>query len=82
MSRERQERQINEQIREIEVGVIELKASNGARFTIKQLEKTKRSLEVRLAKLLDSKKRDDVVTFEQLGVDRLYVDEAHNFKDL
>ena len=82
MSRERQERMIREQIWEIEDGIRELKDSNGERFSIKQLEKTKRSLELRLTKLLDSKKRDDVVTFEQLGVDRLYVDEAHNFKNL
>ena len=82
MSRERQERLLNEQLWEIEQGIKELKASNGERYSIKGLEKTKRSLEARLAKLLDSKKRDDVVTFEQLGVDRLYVDEAHNFKNL
>jgi len=59
-----------------------LKESNGERFSIKQLEKTKKSLQARLTKLLESKKRDDVVTFEQLGVDRLFVDEAHNFKNL
>jgi N12 class adenine-specific DNA methylase len=82
MSRERQERQIREQIWEIEEGIREIKASRGERFTIKQLEKTKRSLELRLIKLLDSKKRDDVVTFEQLGVDRLNIDESHNFKNL
>ncbi|MCL2774901.1 MAG: SNF2-related protein [Oscillospiraceae bacterium] len=82
MSQERQERLLNEQIWEIEEGIRELKASNGERFSIKQLEKTKKSLEVRLAKLLESKKRDDVVTFEQLGVDRLFIDEAHAFKDL
>jgi N12 class adenine-specific DNA methylase len=82
MSRERQERMIREQIWEIEDGIRELRNTNGERFSIKQLEKTKRGLELRLTKLLDSKKRDDVVTFEQLGVDRLYVDEAHNFKNL
>ena len=82
MSRERQERQIREQILEIEDGIRAMKASNCERFSIEQLEKTKRSLENRLTKLLDSKKRDDVVTYEQLGVDRLYVDEAHNFKNL
>jgi N12 class adenine-specific DNA methylase len=82
MSRERQERQVREQIWEIEQGIRELKDTNGERFSIKQLEKTKRGLENRLAKLLDSKRRDDVVTFEQLGVDRLYVDEAHGFKNL
>jgi N12 class adenine-specific DNA methylase len=82
MSRERQERQIREQIWEIEQGIRELKDTNGERFSIKQLEKTKRGLEKRLTKLLDGKRRDDVVTFEQLGVDRLYVDEAHGFKNL
>lgn len=82
MSRERQERLINEQLWEIEDGIMDLKSNNGERFSIKQLEKTRKNLEVRLAKLNDSKKRDDVVTFEQLGVDRLYVDEAHNFKNL
>jgi len=82
ISRERQERHINEQIWEIEEGIRELKASDGERFTIKQLEKTKKSLGVRLKELLDSKKRDDVVTFEQLGVDRLFVDESHYFKNL
>jgi N12 class adenine-specific DNA methylase len=56
-----------------------LKESNGERFSIKQLEKTKRSLETRLSRLLDAKRRDDVVTFEQLGVDRLFVDESHYF---
>jgi N12 class adenine-specific DNA methylase len=82
MSRERQERLIREQIWEVEQGIRELKDNNGERFSIKQLEKTKKSLETRLTKLLDSKKRDDVVTFEQLGCDRLYIDEAHNFKNL
>jgi N12 class adenine-specific DNA methylase len=82
MSRERQERQMREQIWEVEEGIRELKESNGERFSIKQLEKTKRSLEARLTKLLESKKRDDVVTFEELGVDRLYIDEAHGFKNL
>jgi N12 class adenine-specific DNA methylase len=82
LSKERQERLLREQLEEIEDGIRELKDSNGERFSIKQLEKTKRNLEVRLSKLLDAKKRDDVVTFEQLGCDRLYVDEAHNFKNL
>jgi N12 class adenine-specific DNA methylase len=82
MSRERQERLLNEQLWEIEEGIAELKESNGERFSIKQLEKTKKSLETRLAKLLDAKRRDDVVTFEQLGVDRLFIDEAHGFKNL
>jgi N12 class adenine-specific DNA methylase/adenine-specific DNA methylase len=82
MSAERQERQICEQLWETEEGIRELKASNGERFSIKQLEKTKKSLKARLTKLLEAKQKDDVVTFEQLGCDRLYVDEAHNFKNL
>lgn len=82
MSRERQERQIRNQIDEIQIGIMDLKAAKGEQTSIKQLEKTKRKLEARLVKLLNSKKRDDVVTFEELGVDRLYVDEAHNFKNL
>ena len=82
MSRERQERLLYEQIWEIEDGIRELKESRGERFSIKQLEKTKKSLMVRLQKLLEAKTKDDVVTFEQLGVDRLFIDEAHGFKNL
>ena len=82
MSRERQERLLQEQIWEIEDGLQELKSSRAEQFTIKQLERTKKSLEVRLKKLAASDRKDDVVTFEQLGVDRLYVDEAHSFKNL
>jgi N12 class adenine-specific DNA methylase len=82
MSKERQERLLREQLWEIEDGIRELKANKGESFSVKQLEKTKKSVETRLTKLLDAKKRDDVVTFEQLGCDRLYVDEAHNFKNL
>jgi N12 class adenine-specific DNA methylase len=82
MSRERQERLMREQLWEIEDGIRELKASNGERFSIKQLEKTKKSLEAKLTKLLDGKQRDDVVTFEELGIDRLFIDEAHQFNVL
>ena len=82
VSRERQERLLHEQIREITNGLEELKASRAERFTVKQLEKTKKNLEAKLEKLQDSTRKDDVVTFEQLGVDRLYVDEAHSFKNL
>jgi N12 class adenine-specific DNA methylase len=81
VSRERQERLLHEQIDEITSGIQELKNANAERFTIKQLEKTKKSLEVKLEKLHDSSRKDDVVTFEALGVDRLYVDEAHNYKN-
>ena len=82
VSRERQERMLQEQIYEIEDSLIELRANNAERFTIKSLEKTKKSLEVKLKKLQDTSRKDDVITFEQLGVDRLYVDEAHAFKNL
>ncbi len=82
ISVERQERLLNEQIWEVEDGLRELKASHAERFTIKQLERTLKSLEARLKKLSADHRKDDVVTFEQLGVDRLYVDEAHNFKNL
>ena len=82
VSKERQERLLQEQLFEVEEGLEELKASRAERFTIKSLEKTKKSLEVKLQKLQDSSRKDDVITFEQLGVDRLYVDEAHSFKNL
>ena len=82
VSRERQERLLQEQIWEIEDGISELKASRAERFTIKELERTKKNLETKLQKLHDAARKDDVVTFEQLGVDRLYVDEAHSFKNL
>ena len=82
VSQERQEQLIYDQIDEIEQGLEELKASRAERFTIKSLERTKKSLEARLKKLQDSDRKDDVITFEQLGVDRLYVDEAHAFKNL
>ena len=82
VSKERQERLLYEQINEITDGIEELKAANAERFTIKQLEKTRKNLEAKLEKLQDSTRKDDVVTFEQLGVDRLYVDEAHSFKNL
>jgi len=82
ISRERQERLLQEQIDEITEGIAEVKYSGGERFTIKQLERTKKSLEARLEKLQAEGRKDDVVTFEQLGVDRLFVDEAHNYKNL
>ena len=82
VSQERQERLLQEQIWEIEEGLEELKASRAERFTIKSLERTKKGLETKLKKLQDSSRKDDVITFEQLGVDRLYVDEAHSFKNL
>lgn len=82
ISRERQERLLYEQIDEITEGIAEVQASGGERFTVKQLERTRKSLEARLEKLQAEGRKDDAVTFEQLGVDRLFVDEAHNYKNL
>ena len=81
VSQERQERLLRSEIDEITEGINQLKRSSGERFSIKSMEKTKKSLEAKLKKLLDSPK-DDVVTFEELGVDRLFVDEAHSHKNL
>ena len=82
LSFERQERIIQEQIQEVQNAIAELKYSNGERFTVKQMEKTRKSLEAKLEKLRAADRKDDVITFEQLGVDRLFVDESHNFKNL
>ncbi len=82
VSHERQERLLQEQIWEIMGGIEELKQNNGERFSIKQLEKTKKQLETKLQKLKAEERKDDVVTFEQLGVDRLFVDEAHFYKNM
>ena len=81
VSQERQERLLRSEIEDISKGINQLKRSRGERFSIKSMEKTKKSLEAKLKKLLDSPK-DDVVTFEELGVDRLFVDEAHSHKNL
>ena len=82
VSMERQERLLREQIEEVTEGIEELKNSRAERFTIKSMERTKKGLETKLKKLLESGRKDDVVTFEELGVDQLYVDEAHAFKNL
>ena len=82
ISQQRQEQLLQEQIAEITMGISELKESGGEKFSVKELERTKRSLESRLEKLRADGKKDDVVTFEQLGVDRMFVDEAHNYKNL
>lgn len=82
ISSERQERLLQEQIDDIEDTIAELKYSKGETFTIKQMEKTRKTLQTRLDKLMAEEKKDDVVTFEQLGVDRLFVDESHAFKNL
>ena len=82
VSLERQERLLREQIDEIEQGIREVKASGGEGITVKQFERTKKGLIERLKKLEARERKDSVVTFEQLGVDRLYVDEAHSYKNL
>lgn len=82
MSVERQFAIIQKQIEDITLGIQDLKNNNGERFSIKQMEKTKKGLETRLAKLNDTSRKDDVVTFEELGVDRIFVDEAHYYKNL
>ena len=82
LSFERQERIIQEQIYETLVAINELKAHAGENFSIKQMEKTRKTLETKLEKLRSDERKDDVVTFEQLGVDRLFVDESHAFKNL
>lgn len=82
MSIERQQIILENQRDEILMGIADLKSSNAERFTIKQLEKTKRNIESKLAKLNDQSRKDDVVTFEELGIDRLFIDEAHYYKNL
>ena len=82
ISKKRQERLLQVQIAEITMGISELRESGGEKFTVKELERTKRGLESRLEKLRADDKKDDVVTFEELGVDRMFVDEAHNYKNL
>ena len=81
VSYKRREALLQEQIMELEQGIAELEASGAERFSVKQLERTKKSLESDLESLISDKHKDDVVTFEQLGVDRLFVDEAHAFKN-
>ncbi len=73
---------LQQQIDEITEGIAEMKYRRGEKFTVKQLEKTKKSLQARLDKLNDQSRKDDVITFEELGIDRLFVDEAHSFKNL
>lgn len=82
LSMERQSAMIERQITEIEMAIEAVKAEKGERYTIKQMEKTKKSLNARLSRLNDTSRKDNVVTFEQLGVDRLFVDESHNYKNL
>jgi N12 class adenine-specific DNA methylase/adenine-specific DNA methylase len=82
ISAERQRQQLYEQISEITSGIRELKEAKGERYAIKQLERTKKTLQVKLEKLNDTSRKDDVVTFEELGIDRLFVDEADSYKNL
>ena len=82
ISKERQQKILEAEIEDVTAGIAEVKSSRGERFTIKQLEKTRKGLEARLEKLQADHKKDDVVTFEQLGVDRMFVDESHNYKNL
>ena len=82
MSIERQREILEQQIEELTRGIAELKANRGERFSIKQLERSKKSVTQKLAKLNDQSRKDDVVTFEELGVDRLFIDESHYYKNL
>lgn len=82
MSVERQKLILERQMDEILSGINELKQNRGDRFSVKQLERTRKSLQVKLNKLNDQSRKDDVVTFEELGVDRLFVDESHYYKNL
>ena len=82
MSIERQQELLQEQIDDITRGIADVKSNRGENYTIKQMEKTKKTLETRLEKLNKQERKDDVVTFEELGVDKLFVDEAHNYKNL
>lgn len=82
MSIERQRDILQRQIDELIEGIAQLKSENGERFSIKQLEKSKKSIEAKLKKLNDQSRKDDVVTFEELGVDRIFIDESHYYKNL
>ena len=81
MSVERQRAILEQQIDEIMMGIREAKEANAERFTIKQMEKTKKGLQAKIDKLNDQSRKDDVVTFEELGVDRIFIDESHYFKN-
>lgn len=82
MSAERQQAILQQQIDEILFGIEQAKSQKAERYTIKQMERTRKSLEAKLAKLNDQSRKDDVVTFEELGVDRIFIDESHYFKNL
>ena len=82
MSALRQHQILSRQLQEIMEGIAEAKENNAERFTIKQMERTKRSIQAKIKKLNNQNRKDDVITFEELGVDRLFVDEAHSYKNL
>ena len=82
MSVEHQRAILKQQLDEILDAIAEAKANNAERFTVKQMERTRKSVEIKIAKLNDTSRKDDVITFEELGVDRMFVDEAHNYKNL
>ena len=82
MSVERQREQLERQLNDIEMGISEVQKSNGEQFTVKQLMKTRKGIEAKLKKLNDTKRKDTVIDFEQLGVDRLFIDESHFYKNL
>ena len=82
VSAERQRYLLEQQRREVLDGIAELKANHGERFSIKQMERTKKSIDSKLEKLNDQSRKDDVVTFEELGIDRIFIDEAHYYKNL
>ena len=81
ISDERQEMMLRRQIDELEIAIQSANEEDGGRYTVKQIEKTRKSLEVRLEKLNQKDRKDRVITFEELGVDHLYVDEAHSYKN-
>ena len=82
MSEERQREQLQQQLNDIEMGIDEIQKSHGEQFTVKQLMKTRKAIEAKLKKLNDTKRKDTVIDFEQLGVDRLFIDESHFYKNL
>ena len=82
MSAQRQKKTLEKQLDTIVEGIQQLKDDDAPRYTVKQLEKTKKNLKKRLEKLNDDARKDDVITFEELGIDHLFVDESHNFKNL
>ena len=82
MSIERQREQLQRQIDDIERGIDDVKASKGEQFTVKQLMKTRKAIQAKLDKLNDTKRKDTVIDFEQLGIDRLFIDESHFYKNL